>query len=277
LYHVQRLKSDFKEHIIYITALPQPQIIKNNISYINMFILLFFYDIVFLCLRYYVCGVYMSGIQNNQFNQLSNYSGRYSGVSPSNNYGLSETPLKIKNQPPEKQSEKQSEKQTDFNALPSGKAFKEGTKILLPAKAFDVYHMNALYADTNNVSGDVREINGNLYAKGENPIIEYVPKEQIIQPNSHITGIAKNIEADRRLEELHQNYGNGEVSINTMLPNILMGSFGGAVIGALLGNPLLMMGSLAIGGATTYLANEQYQKSSQIKNDDFKNKLEKLS
>jgi hypothetical protein len=222
----------------------------------------------------------MSGIQNNRFNQPSNYSERYaerySGVSPSSRYGLSETPLKIKNPPPEKQPEKQAGKQTDFNALPSGQAFKEGTKILLPAKAFDVYHMNALYADTNNVSGDVREINGNLYAKGENPIIEYVPKEQIIQPNGHITGMAKNIEADRRLEELHQNYGNGEVSINTILPNILMGSVAGAVVGALLGNPFLMMGSLAIGGSAVYLANEQYQKSSNIKNDDFKKKLEQL-
>lgn len=228
---------------------------------------------------YRVC---MSDVRDNQslnyysgyadINPANNYSG-YAGINPVNNYCYSETPLEIENPPPKKESEKH----VDFNALPSGKAFKEGTKILLPAKAFDVYHMNALYADTNNVSGDVREINGNLYAKGENPIIEYVPKEQIIQPNSHITGMAKNIEADRRLEALQQNYGNGEVSLSTMLPNILMGSVAGAVVGALLGNPLLMMGSLAIGGSATYLANEHYQKSSQIKNDDFKKKLEKLS
>lgn len=224
----------------------------------------------------------MSSIWNNQFNQSPNAS----GVTPPRNYPPLETPPRMRHARPSEGSSYNPSRSSygmadnnypELNALPSGKAFKEGSKILLPAKAFDVYHMNALYADTNNVKGDVREINGNLYAQGENPIIEYVPKEQIIQPNGHITGIAKNIEADKRLEALQQNYNHGDASISTMLPNILMGSVAGAVAGALLHNPLLMMGSLAIGGASTYLANEQYQKSSQVKTDDFKKKLENLS
>ncbi len=169
--------------------------------------------------------------------------------------------------------------QTDLNALPAGKAFKEGSKILLPAKAFDVYHMNALYADTNNISGEVREINGNLYAKGENPIIEYTPKEQIIQPNNHIVGVTKNAEADKRLESIKQKKSDvhNDMSLNSMLPNVLLGSIAGAVSGALLHSPLLMMGSLGIAGVAIHLANDQYQKVAQLESDDFKKKIASFS
>ena len=170
-----------------------------------------------------------------------------------------------------------SETLQELNALPSGKAFKEGSKILLPAKAFDVYHMNALYADTNNISGEVREINGNLYAKGENPIIEYTPKEQIIQPNNHISGAIKNAEADKRLEALKHDNPNGDMSISAVLPNILLGAIAGAISGALLHSPLLMIGSLGVGGASIHLANEHFKKSSHIENDDFKKKIANFS
>jgi hypothetical protein len=165
----------------------------------------------------------------------------------------------------------------ELNALPSGKAFKEGSKILLPAKAFDVYHMNALYADTNNISGEVREINGNLYAKGENPIIEYTPKEQIIQPNNHISGAVKNAEADKRLEALKHDNPSGDMSLSAVLPNILLGAIAGAISGALLHSPLLMIGSLGVGGASIHLANEHFKKSSQMENDDFKKKIASFS
>lgn len=165
----------------------------------------------------------------------------------------------------------------DPSALPAGKAYKEGAKILLPTKAFDVYHMNALYADPHNINGDVKEINGNLYAKGENPIIEYVPKEQIIQPNNHISGAVKNAQADKRLEDLKpHNDMMGDMSLTKIMPNILLGSIAGAIAGAVLHSPLLMLGSLGVGGATLHLVNEQSKKSSQIETDDFKKKIASL-
>jgi hypothetical protein len=165
----------------------------------------------------------------------------------------------------------------ELNALPSGKAFKEGSKILLPAKAFDVYHMNALYADTNNINGEVKEINGNLYARGENPIIEYIPKEQIIQPNNHISGSIKNAEADKRLENIKNETMPYDAPMFEMLPKVIGGAIIGAISGAVLHSPLLMLGSLGVGGASIYLANEHFKKLSPQSDDDFKKKITNFS
>ncbi|MFT6072202.1 MAG: hypothetical protein ACJARD_000218 [Alphaproteobacteria bacterium] len=151
--------------------------------------------------------------------------------------------------------------QEHINSFPAGKVFKNGANILKPAKAYDVYKPKAIHFDqTDNSNGNVREINGRLYSDNITGMVEYDPTEQIVQPNSHITGVAKNIEADRRLAEISEKPQN--MLNNDIVSNIAMSSIGGAAIGSLMGSSLLMFGSLGIGGLAVYAISEQNKNTS---------------
>lgn len=223
--------------------------------------------------------VFMSDISNmNRYHQSDYFNQNSSPKGQQSDGGYNPMRFASADTKPPTSKPKHNPIYEDLNALPSGKAYKEGANILLPAKAFDVYKMNALYADTNNISGEVKEINGNLYAKGENPIIEYTPKEQIIQPNNHILGHVKNAEADKRLESLRNHDINPyDTPVFEMLPKVIGGAIVGAISGALLHSPLLMLGSLGVGGASIYLANEHFKKASPSNDDDFKKKIASFS
>jgi hypothetical protein len=165
--------------------------------------------------------------------------------------------------------------------VPNGRVFKNGGSLLKPVKAFDRYDMEAIHVDTDNVDGNVREINGRLYAKGENPIIEYTPTEQIIQPNGHITSLNKNHEADKlvhslkqqQIENQHKNQDNGS-QFTKMLPTVLLGSLASSVVGAFTHHPTIVLGSLAVAGMSLWFANEATQKEIKKKDADFRKKFD---
>jgi len=159
--------------------------------------------------------------------------------------------------------------------FPSGKVFKNGSNILKPAKAYDIYKPEAIYLDQNkHADGQVQEINGNLYARGENPIIEYKPSEQVVQPNGHIVASAKNTEADRRLMQ------SSSAPYSEVLPKVMMGAVGVASFGYLTGlMPMITVASLATAGGTAYVINESNNPHSSelsMPKDDFSQRMARL-